>query len=101
MKDSRISRAIGMMIPTTKKRISAAVITGLCLPSRIREERPPLPPIVAYDFLDPISFWLTKTEMEAIAIMIRAMAKAVCVFCDLLFIYSWLDRVTKLTFEPR
>ena len=50
---------------------------------------------------EPISFWLTNTEIEAMQIMMSAMANAVWVFWDLLFMYSWLDRVTKLTLEPK
>ena len=34
-------------------------------------------------------------------IMIMAMANAVWVFWDLLLLYSWEDRVTKLTLDPR
>mgnify|MGYP000712563708 FL=1 len=37
---------------------------------------------------------------RAMQIMMSAMANAVWVFWDLLFMYSWLDRVTKLTLEP-
>ena len=40
-------------------------------------------------------------QMEAMQIIRIAMANAVWVFWDLLFMYSWLDRVTKLTGEPR
>ena len=42
-----------------------------------------------------------KTERDAMAIMIMAMANAVWVFWDLLLLYSWEDRVTKLTLDPR
>ena len=39
--------------------------------------------------------------MDAIAIMMIAMAKAIWVFWDLLFEYSMEDRVEKLTLLPR
>ena len=40
-----------------------------------------------------MSFWLMNTAMEAMMIIRIAMANAVWVFWDLLFMYSWLDRV--------
>ena len=42
-----------------------------------------------------------KYRDRAMQIMMSAMANAVWVFWDLLFMYSWLDRVTKLTLEPK
>ena len=48
-----------------------------------------------------MSRWLTNTDREAMQIIRMAMAKAVCVFWDLLLEYSSLDSVRKLTGEPR
>ena len=40
-----------------------------------------------------MSFWLTNTAMEAMMIIRIAMAKPVWVLEELMFRYSWLDRV--------
>ena len=48
-----------------------------------------------------MSFWLMNTDRAAMQIIRMAMAKAVWVFWDLELEYSSLDRVRKLTGEPR
>ncbi|MPN44107.1 hypothetical protein SDC9_191668 [bioreactor metagenome] len=46
-------------------------------PKLIKVDRPPLPPIVAYDFLFPIIIWLVNTVMDANIIKAKATAKPI------------------------
>ena len=48
-----------------------------------------------------MSFWLMKTDRDAMQIMRIAMAKAVWVFWERLLEYNSLERVRKFTGEPR